>query len=86
MDKEENIKLLCEGMGWIDLGKQKNPYMMSFIPEERSNIRMNIYFTTMTVTVQKRNRFCETYKNVGFVELEKLLEENIKDEDDTGTI
>ena len=81
MDKETNIKLLCEGMGWIDLGPQRNPYMMSFIPEERSNIRMNIYFTTMTVTIQKSHRFCETYKNVGFAQLEKLLEENISEEE-----
>lgn len=80
MDKEKKIKLLCEGMGWIDLGPQKNPYMMSFVPEETSTIRMNIYFTTMTVTIQKSRRFCETYKNMGFVELEKLLEENIKEE------
>jgi len=80
MEKEQQIKLLCEGMGWVDLGKQKNPYMMSFIPEESSAIRMNIYFTTMTVTVQKRNRFCETYRNVGLEELENILKENINDE------
>jgi len=54
--------------------------MMSFIPDESSTIRMNIYFTTMTVTVQKRNRFCETYRNVGMEELENILKENINDE------
>ena len=78
-DRKRELKLLCEGLGWIDLGEQRNPYMISFAPEEHINIRMNIYYTTMTVTIQKSNRFCETYKNVGYKELEKILEENIKE-------
>lgn len=72
----QKIKELCEGMGWIEI--TSNPLMISFKPEENTRVRMNIYHTTMMVTVQGRgsNGFCETYRNVGMEELEKILEES----------
>ena len=48
---KEQITQLLDELGWIDLGKQKNPYMWSFLHED-SKTRMNIYHTTMTVTLQ----------------------------------
>ena len=72
---QQQIIELCVGMGWTDLGVQKNPYMLSFVHEEKPD-RINVYFTTMTVTRQNRNiknGFCHTYKNVTLEELESLL-------------
>lgn len=77
MNRSEEIKELCEGMGWIEILPRKNPVMISFYPEEKKNIRMNIYFTTMTVTVQGKsdNGFCETYRGVTMEKLESILHE-----------
>ncbi len=75
MNKLEQIKELCEGLGWVDLGQQKNPYMISFIHEEKKD-RINIYYTTMTVTRQNRssgNGFCQTYREVDLEKLEEIL-------------
>ncbi len=79
MNRTEEIKALCEGMGWIEILPKKNPVMISFHPEEKDNIRMNIYFTTMTVTIQDKNNsrgFCETHRDCNIEKLEALLIEN----------
>jgi len=66
------IKELLTALGWTDLGQQKNPYMMSFI---YNGVRMNVYFTTMTVTVQS-SLGIKTYRDVTLEELEKISNEN----------
>lgn len=78
MNRTVEIKELCEGMGWIEILPQKNPVMISFRPEENDRIRMNIYFTRMTVTIQSKDKpmgFCETYKDVTMEKLESILHE-----------
>lgn len=63
-------------MGWIDLGPQKNPVMISFEQEETGD-RLNVYFTTMTVTRQAKNsRFARPpWRSVNLTLLEKILSE-----------
>jgi len=75
MNFNQEIKELCEGLGWVDLGAQKNIHMISFAHEEKGD-RVNIYFTTMTVTRQNKNNtrgFCQTWHNVDLELLEKIL-------------
>jgi len=63
---------LAKAHGWIDLGAQKNPKMISFKKEE-TNFRMNIYFTTMTVTLQSPDTKIQTYRGVtSLTEFEKI--------------
>lgn len=68
----EEIKELCEALGWIDLGPQKNIYMMSF-REEETGRRVNIYPTTMTVTVEDINHIQKHYHDVTLEKLEQIL-------------
>ncbi len=69
----EEIIPLIKAYGWVDLGQQRNPYMVSFVHEEYGD-RMNVYFTTMTITVQpKSGGSCDTYKNVSMDFLEWYL-------------
>ncbi len=79
MDRDQEIKMFCEGMGWKEILPRRNPVMISFRPEENYRVRLNVYYTTMTVTIQDRDSsrgFCETYRDVTMDMLEKLLEEN----------
>lgn len=68
----EQIAALCETFGWVSMGKQKNPYMISFRHEE-TNRRINIYFTRMTVTIEDSNGFQRHHKEVSLIKLEELL-------------
>ena len=69
MTKEE-IRELCQAYGWIEI-ISKNIYMLSFKREE-TNERLNIYFTTMTATVQIDEN-CKTYREVDGMKLEEIL-------------
>jgi hypothetical protein len=71
----EQIRGLAEGMGWIEILPQNNPRMISFKDEEFENYRINIYFTTMSVTVQSKKKWgiIENLKQVSLTALEKLF-------------
>lgn len=45
---------MAKKMGWKNLGKQKNESMLSFLNDATSR-RLNVYLSTMTVTVQNAN-------------------------------
>lgn len=66
-----DIKELCQGFGWIPI-HSKNKYMISFQKEE-SKRRLNIYFTTMTVTIEDDDHRQHHFKNVTLEEMEKIL-------------
>lgn len=62
----QDQKELIQAYGWEDLGPQKNAYMLSF---KKENLRMNIYFTTMTITIQDIGEgHCAVYKRVSDIE------------------
>lgn len=71
------IKELVCAFGWTDLGDQKNSFMISFRHEE-SKYRLNIYYTTGTVTLQApRSRFPKTWKGIDSLDkLEGILQNN----------
>ncbi len=71
MEEKENIKELCEGLGWVSI-HSRNPYMISFMQEE-TNRRLNVYFTTMTVTIEDEGHHQSHHRDVTLEELEKLL-------------
>lgn len=61
---------LAAAYGWRDLGPQKNTKMLSFKHDERP-VRMNVYFTAMTVTFQHEDRRMRSVRDVN--DLEQLL-------------
>lgn len=69
----EEIKNMVSAYGWVDLGPQKNPYMISFRHDE-SHLRMNVYFTTMSVTIQHPDRHILSFRDVGVEQLEDIAE------------
>lgn len=68
----KQIKQLVTSFGWKDIGKVLNPYMISFLHEE-TKARMNVYYTTMTVTIQYRDKPPKTMRNIDLITLENLL-------------
>ena len=71
MNKEQ-LDLIVHGYSWKEI-HSKNPYMRSFVKDD---IRMNIYFTTMTITFQSRSQNMGTtsYKNINnMILLEDIL-------------
>lgn len=75
MPNKQQITELLIALGWKDLGKQKNQYMISFL---RDGVRMNIYHTTMTTTVQSPYMDMQSQKECTLEDIEKLA---IKDYD-----
>lgn len=68
------ITSLVEQYGWRET-PSKNPYMYSFIVELEGHpaSRLNIYFTTMSVSVQNYSRRNpKYYKDVDLVKLELI--------------
>lgn len=69
------VKEMSELLGaysWISI-PSKDPYMISFRKEETEE-RMNMYFTTMTITIQALKKFCKTFKKVDSLErLEEII-------------
>lgn len=55
---------LIEGLGWVRI-LSKNPYMVSF---NKENKRMNVYFTTGTITIQDTEGKIDTHRNVSTLE------------------
>lgn len=74
MNKEETIGL-AGAYGFILIEPIKNPYMLSFRQEEEGRIRINVYFTTGTVTIQGPNQN-ETHRGVDLYQFEDLLQKN----------
>lgn len=58
----ENLTELAGAYGWNPI-ESKNKYMISFRRDENPE-RMNIYFTTMTVTIDKSDGMCAVYRGV----------------------
>lgn len=47
----KDIITIANAYRWTQI-ESKNPYMLSFRHEEDAHLRMNVYFTRMTVTIQ----------------------------------
>jgi len=68
-------KELASHYGWVEV-ESKNPKMISFVQDD---VRMNIYFTTGTITFQEKPKIghygtTHSYKNItNDQEFEKLL-------------
>lgn len=73
MPKDE-ITSLAAAFGWLDLGPQKNKSMISFKREEYDGWRMNVYFTTMTVTLQHEDGRRTSYREVDSGKFEEILQ------------
>lgn len=67
--KQQVIELVT-ALGWTDLGDQKNPWMISFMNE---GIRLNVYFTTMTATIQSSKNNIRIIRNATLEDLEKFI-------------
>ncbi len=70
-DRTDSIKELCEGMGWTPI-HSRNPYMISFLQEETKR-RLNVYYTTMTITIEDMSHNQRHHHHVTIEMLEKLL-------------
>ncbi len=68
---KEQITELCKALGWFPIAS-KNPLMISFRQEETER-RLNVYFTTMTVTVEDDNHIQHHHRNVTLEDLELIL-------------
>lgn len=69
----EEINQLCAAYGFESI-HSKNPHMISFAKEsDDGRLRLNIYFSTMTVTLQSDTIGIVTWKNVDMQRLEQLL-------------
>lgn len=71
MDERTEITELCSALGWVPI-PSKNNYMISFKQEE-SGRRLNVYYTTMTVTIDDASFHQQHYKNITLPVLEYLL-------------
>lgn len=73
----EKIIELAAAFGWNEL-PSKNPYMISFIHGDFPNHRINVYFTKMTVQVQRLDLDRSggaIYKDVTMAKLEEIFEQ-----------
>lgn len=61
-------------MDWEEV-ESKNPKMLSFVNDQPA-LRLNVYFTTMTVTVQSPKTGCLTFRNVDEKRFEEILEDH----------
>ncbi len=61
-------------MDWEEV-ESKNPYMLSFV-NDKPGLRVNVYFTRMTVTVQSPSVGCRTFRNVDAKQFEQILEDH----------
>lgn len=70
---KELIVQMAGAFGWQDMGPQKNAYMISF-KNETGTIRLNVYFTTMTVTVQHiASGSIQSHRDVEMAQFERIL-------------
>lgn len=67
----QEIISLLQAYGFTNMGPQKNSYMFSFHHDEKK-ARINIYYTTMTVTLQQ-NDAQQHYKGIDLNRLEDIL-------------
>ncbi len=71
MVTQEMIQLI-EAYGWLSI-PSKNPFMISFTDEEDTE-RMNVYFTTGTITIQSNDKPIKTWKGIqNITQLETIL-------------
>jgi len=69
MEKKDIIQI-ATSMDWEEV-ESKNPHMLSFISGDK---RLNLYFTTMTATIQSPELGCITVRDVSPEEFENILE------------
>lgn len=67
----QDIIDLLLAYGFEDIGPQKNLVMISY---KKDDIRLNIYFTTMTVTVDSPRGFHGTYRHIDLLGMENILQ------------
>lgn len=73
---KEKLSEVAEGLGWTNLGPQKNGWMISFLYED-TGTRCNVYYTTMTFQFQKKNGTFRVFREVESIEeFERLLLEH----------
>ncbi len=73
---EYEIEHLAHAFGWKEL-PPPNDYTISFVHSDFPIYRVNIYFTKMTVQIQKiENRYDsgEVFKNVSMEKLEEIFQ------------
>ncbi len=58
---------IAAAYGWHQI-PSKNPLMVSFVHDDKG-ARMNVYHTTMTVTIQQGDEPCITHREVDSLEL-----------------
>lgn len=69
---KENIIHLVAAFGWSQI-LSKNPYMLSFVKDDAPEyIRMNVYFTKMTIQIQYEDGRQSINKDCTLSELETL--------------
>lgn len=73
MDQEKYklLKEMLDTFGWLPL-HSRNPIMVSFF---KGAVRMNVYFTRMTVTFQSDELGIKTHRDVTIAQLEELIED-----------
>lgn len=75
-NNNSQIKDLASACGFSLINPEPNPWMISFKKEENPIARINIYWTTMTVTVQyKGGRRMKTFRRVSLSQLEDILQD-----------
>lgn len=70
--KEQLIQIAAE-LGWEEVVPQRNPVMISFCQDYGMNPRVNVYFTTMTVSVQYKSGKASYHKDVTLEEFREIL-------------
>lgn len=70
--EKKDIRELVGTYGWVEI-PSKNIYMISFSKDE-SKERMNVYFTTMTVTIDGKDGSCIVHRKVDVNQLEKIAQ------------
>lgn len=69
---------LISALGYVEILPRKNWWMISFQKEEDPEVRINVYFTKMTVQVQSlhNRRRQEIYKDCTLAKIEEIFTDN----------
>lgn len=74
-NNKADFKELASAYGYTTIKPEKNPFMFSFKKEEDPNARINVYYTTMTVTVQyKDGQKMKSFREVDIDTFEEILQ------------
>ncbi len=75
----DQIVQIAKEMGWEEIFPQKNPVMISFQRDKECNPRVNVYYTTMTVSVQYKDGYNNNkamyHKDVSLRQFREILQE-----------